>query len=98
MYIKGFVSMYLDYAEIQAKKAIPMTMADWVKRLDAFLQFNEEELLEDPKGKVSEAVADVFAIKEYQLYRQGLEDSYKANFDLFVAEQSLSKIEKLSKA
>ena len=46
--LNRLVSMYLDYAENQAKKGIPMTMADWVKRLDAFLQFNEEELLQDP--------------------------------------------------
>lgn len=69
-----------------------------MKCLDAFLQFNEEELLEDPKGKVPKAVASAFDIKEYQLYRQGLEYSYKVNFDLFVAEQSLSKLEKLSKS
>ena len=49
--LNRLVSMYLDYAENQAKKGIPMTMADWVKRLDAFLQFNEEELLQDPQGK-----------------------------------------------
>ena len=74
-----------------------MTMADWVKRLDVFLQFNEEELLDDPHGKVSKAVADAFAINEYQLYRKGLLESYQSDFDLFVAEQSLSKIEKLAK-
>ncbi len=95
--LNRLVSMYLDYAENQAKKGIPMTMADWVKRLDAFLQFNEEELLQDPQGKVSKAVADAFAIKEYQLYREGLLESYQSDFDLFVAEQSLSKIEKLAK-
>ena len=90
-------SMYLDYAENQAKKGIPMTMADWVKRLDAFLQFNEEELLQDPQGKVSKAVADAFAIKEYQLYRKGLLEIYQSDFDLFVAEQSLNEMEKLAK-
>lgn len=91
--LNRLVSMYLDYAENQAKKGIPMTMADWVKRLDAFLQFNEEELLQDPQGKVSKAVADAFAIKEYQLYRKGLLKSYQSDFDLFVAEQ----LEKLVK-
>ena len=96
--LNRLVSMYLDYAENQAKKGIPMTMADWVKRLDVFLQFNEEELLLDPKGKVSKAVTEAFAIKEYQLYRKGHLESYQSDFDLFVAEQSLSKIEKLTKS
>ena len=96
--LNRLVSMYLDYAENQAKKGIPMTMADWVKRLDAFLQFNEEELLQDPKGKVSKAVTEAFAIKEYQLYRKGHLETYQSDFDLFVAEQSLSKIEKLTKS
>ena len=95
--LNRLVSMYLDFAENQAKKGIPMTMADWVKRLDAFLQFNEEELLHDPQGKVSKAVADAFAIKEYQLYRKGLLNSYRSDFDLFIAEQSLDKMEKLVK-
>lgn len=95
--LNRLVSMYLDYAENQAKKGIPMTMADWVKRLDAFLQFNEEELLQDPQGKVSKAVADAFAIKEYQLYRKGLLEIYQSDFDLFVAEQSLNEMEKLAK-
>ena len=95
--LNRLVSMYLDYAENQAKKGIPMTMADWVKRLDAFLQFNEEELLQDPQGKVSKAVADAFAIKEYQLYRTELLMSYQSDFDLFVAEQSLTEMEKLAK-
>lgn len=95
--LNRLVSMYLDYAENQAKKGIPMTMADWVKRLDAFLQFNEEELLQDPQGKVSKAVADAFAIKEYQLYRKGLLEIYQSDFDLFVAEQSLNEVEKLAK-
>lgn len=95
--LNRLVSMYLDYAENQAKKGIPMTMADWVKRLDAFLQFNEEDLLQDPQGKVSKAVADAFAINEYQLYRDGLLKSYQSDFDLFLAEQSLTEMEKLTK-
>jgi hypothetical protein len=41
------VSMYLDYAEDQAKRKIPMTMEDWSKKLDAFLTFNERHVLEN---------------------------------------------------
>jgi hypothetical protein len=39
--------MYLDFAEYQASKLKPMYMKDWAKKLDAFLQFNEEEILND---------------------------------------------------
>lgn len=83
--LNRLVSMYLDYAENQAKKGIPMTMADWVKRLDAFLQFNEEELLTDPRGKVSKAIADAFALEEYRLYRQDLLKHYQSDFDQALA-------------
>ena len=50
------MSMYLDYAENQAARQIPMKMADWVAKLDAFLQFNEYEVLANA-GKVSAEVA-----------------------------------------
>jgi hypothetical protein len=50
------VSMYLDYAELQADNRRPMHMADWIKRLDAFLQFNEKDILANP-GKVSHELA-----------------------------------------
>lgn len=83
--LNRLVSMYLEYAENQAKKGIPMTMADWVKRLDAFLQFNEEELLTDPRGKVSKAIADAFALEEYRLYRQDLLKHYRSDFDQALA-------------
>ena len=48
--------MYLDYAERQARRGNVIYMADWVKQLDAFLQFNEEDTLHD-KGKVTAAIA-----------------------------------------
>ena len=50
------VNMYLDYAEDQAERRIPMTMEDWSKKLDAFLKFNDREVLTNP-GKVSTEVA-----------------------------------------
>lgn len=71
-----------------------MTMADWIKRLDAFLQFNQEELLQDPQGKVSRAVADAFAINEYQLYKKELLKDYQSDFDSFLTEQTLAEAEK----
>ena len=51
-YLQRIVSLYLDYAELQAERRIPMSMEDWAKRLDGFLEFNENELLMGP-GKVS---------------------------------------------
>jgi hypothetical protein len=45
--LQRVVTMYLDYAELQATRNIPMTMEDWKKRLDAFLQFTEYEILHD---------------------------------------------------
>lgn len=94
--LNRLVSMYLDYAENQAKKGIPMTMADWVKRLDAFLQFNEEELLKDPQGKVAKAVADAFAIQEYELYRKRILEEYQSDFDITVADLMFRQFQKMA--
>jgi len=63
-----FVTMYLDYAEDQADRNIPMTMEDWAKKLSAFLQFNERDILDNP-GKVSQEVARGFAESEFEKYR-----------------------------
>lgn len=57
--------MYLDYAERQARRGNIMYMQDWVNRLDAFLQFNEEDILHD-KGKVTAAIAKAFAESEFE--------------------------------
>ncbi len=65
--IKGldrFVTMYLDYAETQAERNIPMTMKDWAGKLIAFLQFNEKDIL-DNAGKVTQAIAKAFAESEF---------------------------------
>lgn len=62
------VSMYLDFAENQASRQIPMKMKDWVERLDAFLQFNEYAVLTNA-GKVSKEVANKLAEKEYEVFR-----------------------------
>lgn len=57
--LNEIVTMYLDYATRQARRHIPMTMADWSSKLDAFLQFNDAEILHD-KGKVTAAIAKAF--------------------------------------
>ncbi len=74
------VSMYLDYAENQAKKQRPMSMAEWVEKLDAFLRFNEYEILDNP-GKISHEVAKELAEKEYEKYRVIQDQEFISDFD-----------------
>lgn len=72
--------MYLDYAEDQAERGIPMTMADWEKKLNAFLQFNEREILDHP-GKVTQEIAKAFAESEFEKYRVIQDRLYESDFD-----------------
>jgi hypothetical protein len=67
--LNRFVTMYLDYAEKQAEKEKSMTMKDWALRLDAFLKFNEEQLLTNA-GKVSAEVAKRLAENEFEQYEE----------------------------
>ena len=64
-YLERIVSLYLDYAELQAERKIPMSMEDWAKRLDGFLEFNGNELLTGP-GKISAEQAKLHAETEYE--------------------------------
>src|SRR5699024_10520629 len=66
--LNRIVSMYLDYAEMQAERNIAMKMTDWVKKLDAFLEFNDYRLLKNP-GKMRKNVADALAKKEFDKFR-----------------------------
>ena len=77
------VTMYLDYAARQARRHIPMTMADWASKLDAFLQFNDAEILKD-KGKVTAAIAKSFAESEFEQYRVIQDQLYQSDFDRLV--------------
>ncbi|MFZ2544737.1 MAG: virulence RhuM family protein [Candidatus Saccharimonadales bacterium] len=74
------VTMYLDYAENQAQRGIVMKMTDWATKLDAFLQFNEYEVLNDP-GKVSAAAAKAIAEKEYDKFRVIQDKLFESDFD-----------------
>lgn len=78
-----FVTMYLDYAEDQAERGIPMTMADWAKKLDAFLQFNERDLLDHP-GKVTAEIAKAFAESEFEQYRIVQDRLFESDFDRMI--------------
>ena len=78
--LERIVTMYLDFAELQASRQIPMKMADWVNRLDAFLQFNEYQILKDA-GKVSHAVAMNLVEKEYAKFRVIQDKNFESDFE-----------------
>lgn len=82
--LNEIVTMYLDYAERQAKRGNVMYMKDWVERLDAFLQFNEEDVLQN-KGKVTAAIAKAFAESEFEKYRVIQDQVYQSDFDRLLA-------------
>lgn len=84
-YLERIVSMYLDYAELQAERRIPMSMEDWAKRLDGFLEFNGNELLTGP-GKISAEEAKLHAETEYENYRIVQDRLYRSDFDRFMLE------------
>ena len=77
------VTMYLDYAEMQAKNKKIMHMENWILKLNAFLKFNEKEVLEG-KGKISQEVANKLAIEEYEKYMPEQDRLYESDFDRLV--------------
>ena len=81
--LERIVTMYLDYAEYQTRRQIPMTMEDWKKRLDAFLQFNEEEILNDC-GRVAHEIAKSFAESEFEKCRIIQDKFFESDFDQFL--------------
>ena len=82
-YLERIVTMYLDYAEFQARRKIPMSMEDWSRRLDGFLEFNGEKLLTGP-GKISAEQAKLHAETEYEKYRLVQDRLYESDFDRFL--------------
>ncbi len=86
--LERIVTMYLDYAEDQAERNIPMTMKDWAGKLNAFLKFNERELLDHP-GTVSQEVAKSFAESEFEKYRIVQDRLFESDFDRHI-KKSLS--------
>ena len=84
------VSAYLDMAEAQAERRIPMTMADWETRLNGFLTLWDREVLQDP-GKISAELAKAHAESEFEKYRIVQDRLYKSDFDLFIMEQAETK-------
>lgn len=78
--LERIVSMYLDYAENQAKRHIAMKMQDWVDKLDAFLNFNDYQILKDA-GKMSAEVAKKLAEKEYEKFAPIQDRNFESDFD-----------------
>jgi hypothetical protein len=91
--LNRIVTMYLDYAENQAEKGKAMSMKDWVRKLDAFLIFNEYNILKDA-GKVRAIVAKKFAEKEYEKFRVIQDNGYESDFDKLIKKTKTRKLPK----
>lgn len=84
-YLERIVSLYLDYAELQAERKIPMSMEDWAKRLNGFLEFNGNEILIGP-GKISAEQAKLHAETEFEKYRIIQDRLFVSDFDRYMQE------------
>lgn len=84
-YMERIVSLYLDYAELQAERQIPMSMEDWAKRLDGFLEFNGNEILTGA-GKISAEQARLYAETEFEKYRIVQDRIFMSDYDKFLIE------------
>lgn len=84
-YMERIVSLYLDYAELQAERQIPMSMEDWAKRLDGFLEFNGNEILTGA-GKISAEQAKLYAETEFEKYRIVQDRIFMSDYDKFLIE------------
>jgi hypothetical protein len=82
------VNAYLDLAEDRAKKHIPMTMEDWAKRLDRFLEADDRSILQD-SGRISAQIAKEFAESEFEKYRIIQDRLFESDFD-----REIKKIER----
>jgi hypothetical protein len=89
--LNRIVSMYLDYAETQALKGVVMHMKDWVIKLDAFLRFNEKDVLLH-QGLVSHDVAIALAEKEYEQFQIVQDKLFESDFDRMLLEHGLNRM------
>jgi len=90
--LNRIVTMYLDYAESQARKNTVLYMKDWVQKLDAFLQFNDETILKD-KGAISHEVAKALAESTFEKYNAKQLQNFESDFD-----KEIEKLKKNKKA
>jgi hypothetical protein len=98
-FLERLVSMYLDYAELQAERNIPMTMEDWAKRLDTFIEFNDAEMLTGA-GKISHEQAKLHAETQFEKYRIIQDRLFESDFDRFINQDIFTlqkKVEKKAK-
>jgi len=79
--LNKIVNMYLEFAELQAERRVVMHMKDWVEKLNAFLKFNEREILTNA-GKISHKVAESLALDEYEKFNKIQDKNYISDFDL----------------
>lgn len=91
-YLERIVSLYLDFGELQAVRKIPMTMADWAKRLDGFLEFNGNEILTGA-GKISQEQAKLHAETEFEKYRVVQDRLFESDFDRLLKEVDPLRLE-----
>ena len=83
--LNRMVSAYLDFAENMANRHIPLTMEDWEKRLNSFIEMFEYGLLEDA-GKVTAEIAKLHAETEFEKYRIVQDRLFESDFDRFIAQ------------
>lgn len=83
--LNRMVSAYLDFAENMANRHIPLTMEDWEKRLNSFIEMFEYGLLEDA-GKVTAEIAKLHAETEFEKYRIVQDRLFESDFDRFILE------------
>ena len=88
--MQRIVSAYLDMAELQAERNIPMTMEDWEKKLNGFLQLWDKEILNDA-GKVTAALAIEHAESEFEKYRIIQDRLYRSDFDKFLELENIAE-------
>lgn len=81
--LNRLVSMYLDFAENFARRKVPMTMKDWVARLDGFLEFNAYKILSN-YGETKRTLAEKFALSEYEKFRIIQDQNFESDFDKLV--------------
>ena len=91
--LERLVSAYLDLAELQAIRHIPMTMEDWETRLNGFLTLWNPEVLKDA-GRISAELAKTKAETEFEKYRIVQDRLYQSDFDRFLQLEELAKEQK----
>jgi len=84
-HLNRIVTMYLDFAEMQAQRGVVMYMKDWVSKLDAFLKLNEKQILHNA-GLVSHEVAEALVLNEFEKYRIVQDRLFESDFDREVKE------------